>query len=536
MTGGWITQADRSRWQQRAAAELAAILAAHPGIPVIAWTVTASGGALSGQVLAPAAGRRGLFGQWRQALGLDEVTETPSAGGTACLPARPRCPRRRRGQRHRDRLRRRGGRAGEPPRHPDAADGRAGPGSRRPAGKADGRGAPGVPGRGPGLRPAGPGLRRAAVRGDRLRRPAPRQGLCRRTGSGGGATGKPDLAEFTATAEPGWHGHLPLAPAPSPAATTARGPRAVPAAPNSHGSGPGGPASAAGAGSHASPAPRRAAGRACRIGYCALWATRTSLFCYGHAPAGRATAARTPRSSPPPARTRARARSTSTCAPARPAAAGDAVRPAVPRRRARTPSCRPGHGSAVVRGPGRQRRILPAGPARAGMARTSGPRRRSGRGWRPFVLDARRRRSRQLADGTGWDTEYPRDTWRLRNLGIEPGRTRHHQLPPDPPALAEGPGQAWTRWRLSTGLAPARPGTGAPGLTRLRRLPRRPRRRHQRPGRHRPRRCWNATWPTCTAMGGQAASTPQPRRALSGVPARQSAGTAGTTAPARQPR
>jgi hypothetical protein len=83
VTGGWITQGDRSRWQQRAAAELAAILAAHPGIPVIAWTVTASGGALSGQVLAPSAVRRGLFGQWRQALGLDEVTETPSSGGTA---------------------------------------------------------------------------------------------------------------------------------------------------------------------------------------------------------------------------------------------------------------------------------------------------------------------------------------------------------------------------------------------------------------------------------------------------------------------
>ena len=89
MTGGWITQGDRSRWQQRAAAELAAILAAHPGIPVIAWTVTASGGALSGQVLAPAAVRRGLFGQWRQALGLDEVTGIPAAGGTAVyLPAR----------------------------------------------------------------------------------------------------------------------------------------------------------------------------------------------------------------------------------------------------------------------------------------------------------------------------------------------------------------------------------------------------------------------------------------------------------------
>jgi hypothetical protein len=83
VTGGWITQADRSRWQQHAAAELAAMLAAHPDVPVIAWTVTASGGALSGQVLAPAAVRRGLFAEWRLALGLDEVTETPSAGGTA---------------------------------------------------------------------------------------------------------------------------------------------------------------------------------------------------------------------------------------------------------------------------------------------------------------------------------------------------------------------------------------------------------------------------------------------------------------------
>jgi hypothetical protein len=81
VTGGWITQADRARWQQRAAAELAVILAAHPDIPVLAWTVTASGGALSGQVLTPAAGRRGLFGQWRQALELDEATEIPSASG-----------------------------------------------------------------------------------------------------------------------------------------------------------------------------------------------------------------------------------------------------------------------------------------------------------------------------------------------------------------------------------------------------------------------------------------------------------------------
>ena len=81
MSGGWITQADRVRWQLLAAGELAAILAAHPDMPAIAWTVTASGGALSGQLLVPAASRRGLFTQWRRALGLGEVTETPSATG-----------------------------------------------------------------------------------------------------------------------------------------------------------------------------------------------------------------------------------------------------------------------------------------------------------------------------------------------------------------------------------------------------------------------------------------------------------------------
>lgn len=89
VTGGWITHADRARWQQDAAAGLAAILEANPDLPVLAWTVTASGGALSGQVLAPAPGRRQLFAQWQQALGLGEVTETSSANGTpVCLHAR----------------------------------------------------------------------------------------------------------------------------------------------------------------------------------------------------------------------------------------------------------------------------------------------------------------------------------------------------------------------------------------------------------------------------------------------------------------
>jgi hypothetical protein len=81
VTGGWVTQADRSRWQQQAASELAAILAAHPDIPLLAWTVTASAGGLSGRVLVPAGGRRALFAQWRQALELEEATEIPSVTG-----------------------------------------------------------------------------------------------------------------------------------------------------------------------------------------------------------------------------------------------------------------------------------------------------------------------------------------------------------------------------------------------------------------------------------------------------------------------
>ena len=149
MTGGWISQADRSRWQQRAVAELAVILAAHPDLPVLAWTVTSSGGALSGQVLAPAAGRRGLSGKWQHVLGLDEVTEIPSADRDTCIPARPRQPRRRHGQRRRDRLRRRRGQPVSRPGNPDSAEpgqARQYRGSRGPAGKAHGRGAPGVPG------------------------------------------------------------------------------------------------------------------------------------------------------------------------------------------------------------------------------------------------------------------------------------------------------------------------------------------------------------------------------------------------------
>ena len=44
MTGALkVIQADRARWQRQAAAELTAVLGAHPGLPAIAWTAGPAG-------------------------------------------------------------------------------------------------------------------------------------------------------------------------------------------------------------------------------------------------------------------------------------------------------------------------------------------------------------------------------------------------------------------------------------------------------------------------------------------------------------
>jgi len=78
-----VTQLERAWWQRQAAAELAAILDAHADVPVIAWTVSAFGGSLSGRVTAPASQARGLFTAWQQALRLDDIAETPAGNGMA---------------------------------------------------------------------------------------------------------------------------------------------------------------------------------------------------------------------------------------------------------------------------------------------------------------------------------------------------------------------------------------------------------------------------------------------------------------------
>ena len=89
----------------------------------------------------------------------------------------------------------------------------------------------------------------------------------------------------------------------------------------------------------------------------------------------------------------------------------------------------------------------------------------NGRGWRPFILDARRR-VEALAFGAGWDTEYPRDTWRLRNLGIDqPEATISFAGIPQP--WLKDLAKRYIRWQLATGLSASTAGSGARAVTRF---------------------------------------------------------------------
>lgn len=91
MTGLWDPQAEQWLWQRRAAAELAAILAAHPELPAIAWTVGPAGCTLAGRVApwAPATRVRAVFAGWATALGLHETLGpgAAAAGGVSYLRA-----------------------------------------------------------------------------------------------------------------------------------------------------------------------------------------------------------------------------------------------------------------------------------------------------------------------------------------------------------------------------------------------------------------------------------------------------------------
>jgi integrase len=74
-----------------------------------------------------------------------------------------------------------------------------------------------------------------------------------------------------------------------------------------------------------------------------------------------------------------------------------------------------------------------------------------------------------LAEGEGWDNEYPRDTWRMRRLGIDSQCATLQFAGISQPWLKDL-AKRWTRWRLSTGLEAQTCYRGVRVLTRFSRF------------------------------------------------------------------
>jgi integrase len=77
-----------------------------------------------------------------------------------------------------------------------------------------------------------------------------------------------------------------------------------------------------------------------------------------------------------------------------------------------------------------------------------------------------RRQAEGLAFGRGWDVEYPRDTWRLRNLGIK-DPAAHVRFGGIPQPWLKDLARRWCRWRLSTGISAGQAARGARVITRF---------------------------------------------------------------------
>ena len=92
---------------------------------------------------------------------------------------------------------------------------------------------------------------------------------------------------------------------------------------------------------------------------------------------------------------------------------------------------------------------------------------RSARSEHPVALLAyAHRKVTALAEGEGWDSEYPRDTWHLRRLGID-SQCATLQFAGISQQWLRDLAKRWTRWRLSTGLEAQTCYRGVRVLTRL---------------------------------------------------------------------
>jgi integrase len=77
-----------------------------------------------------------------------------------------------------------------------------------------------------------------------------------------------------------------------------------------------------------------------------------------------------------------------------------------------------------------------------------------------------RRQIEDLHYGRGWDVEYPRDLWRLRNLGITAPQA-HIRFGAIPQPWLKDLAKRWARWQLSRGISAGQVARGAAAVARL---------------------------------------------------------------------
>ncbi len=294
-------------------------------------------------------------------------------------------------------------------------------------------------------------------------RPHRKQGLCISHWQRWRGSGRPALAEFTATAEPGWHGHLPLSSCAIAGCNYGPMARGMCQRHVRQWYYAGRPDLAAWQASAVPLPPPAEPPPACRIGYCSLWAQGTSVFCHGHDNRWKSNGR-------PDADEFAAA-----CENPGPGHEHIDLRrlPAGLRLEVQyVLQCRGDEQTARL--PPREVQPLVAVLAAAGASSlleqpeewwAGRPAPAHGRGWRAFILDARRR-AEALAFGAGWDTEYPRDTWRLCNLGTgQPEATISFAGIPQP--WLRELAKRYARWQLATGLSASTAGSGARAVTRF---------------------------------------------------------------------
>jgi integrase len=83
------------------------------------------------------------------------------------------------------------------------------------------------------------------------------------------------------------------------------------------------------------------------------------------------------------------------------------------------------------------------------------------------VLAHARRAVEDLASGQGWDAEYGRDTWRLRTLGLDAASHPRLHFGRIPQPWLKDLAKRWLRWRLSSGLGSGQAYRSVAALTRF---------------------------------------------------------------------